>query len=443
VKPKPLKITPLVERQVEEEEPLQTKRDENGSSSYTSSAESSITTVRGKGKPLSESERAFFEPRFGSDFSKVRIHTGDEASVAARSVNALAYTMGSDVVFGNGQYRPGTEGGRRLLAHELAHTFQQTGAGPPEIWRKIGDGHDLTASRFAGDLVLEAVYDNERLLKSGDKGAAVRKLQQALIDAGFSLPRFGVDGNFGSETTAAVYDLQRASGLAGGMGKGFDGIVGPTTMGWLDQRFSAGPTPAGTTPGSTPGCSTIKTVNVDIVFLDGSTRNGLQDLDRASSIFNQCCVRFALSGGGTESPKRTQALLGGDNVLQINPKVGDRTAEEVAMFKGATANFNLSGRIRAFYVSSITPSSTPSGHTDAYSIPPFAATGSGAALSNMVVITNTASVRGLAHEIGHILLNKGNSAHQDMDPEYLMSPAGPTPGERITPDQCGTIFANA
>jgi hypothetical protein len=61
----------------------------------------------------------------------------------------------------------------------------------------------------------------------------------------------------------------------------------------------------------------------------------------------------------------------------------------------------------------------------------------------MVVITNTASVRALAHEFGHILLNEGNSAHQDMDPEYLMSPAGNPPGERITPNQCGTIFANA
>jgi oligoendopeptidase F len=61
----------------------------------------------------------------------------------------------------------------------------------------------------------------------------------------------------------------------------------------------------------------------------------------------------------------------------------------------------------------------------------------------MVVITNTASVRGLAHEFGHILLNEGSKAHQDMDPEYLMSPAAPIPGERITPTQCGTIFANA
>ena len=128
--------------------------------------------------------------------------------------------------------------------------------------------------------------------------------------------------------------------------------------------------------------------------------------------------------------------------MEINPAPGDRSAEEVAMFTGATADFNLSSRIRAFYVGSLNPSSTPEVHTDAYSLPPVAA-GSDAALSNMVVITNTASARGLAHEFGHILLNEGDSAHQDMDPEYLMGPAGLPPGERITPDQCGTIFSNA
>ena len=405
-------------------------------------------TLSSPGQPLDATTRAFFEPRFGHDFSKVRIHAGHQASVAARSVDARAFTSGSDVVFADGQFRSGTDDGRRLLAHELAHTIHQTGVGASEIQRTIGDGHDLTSSKFAGDVILEAVYDDERKLQSGDTGAAVskavRKLQLALIDAGFSRPGLRANGKFDAKTTAAVMDFQRASGLEGGsIAKGIDGVVDATTMGWLDQRFSAGPTPAGTTPEATAGCSTIKTINVDIVFLDGSTGNGLQQLDKASSIFNQCCVRFVVSGGGTESPKRTQALLGGDNVLEVNPRIGDRTAEEIAMFIGATAHFNLSGRIRVFYVGSITPSSTPFGDIDAYSIPPFVAIGASAALENMVVITNTASERSLAHELGHILLNEGNKAHTDMDPEYLMSPAGPTPGERITPTQCGTIFANA
>ena len=395
------------------------------------------------GRPLPESERRFFEPRFGQDLSAVRIHTGDQAALAARSVNARAYAMGRDVVFGAGEYRPGAEDGKRLLAHELAHTLQQAGPGPPAIRRKLNDGHDLNSYLFAGDLVLEAVYDGERKLKAGDTGAAVseavRKVQVALMHA---VPRSGfkeATGKFGPETTLAVQDFQRASGLGGGPGQKLDGVVDAITMGWLDQRFSDGkPTLAGKGLGATPGCPTFKTVTVDLVSLDGSTRYMFGDFRRAISIFNQCCVRFAVGGGGFEDGPRTRALLGGDNVLQIAPRVGDRTAEEIAMFNGATADFNLSGRIRAFFVGSTTPTA------DAYSIPPVAATGSAAPLKNMVVIPNTASDRGLAHEFGHILLNRGNDIHDEMaDPEYLMSYAFPNPGERITPSQCPIIFANA
>jgi hypothetical protein len=65
------------------------------------------------------------EPRFGCDFSDVRIHTDSQAVNSARAVNALAYTVGRDVVFGSGKYAPNTRNGRRLLAHELTHTVQQ------------------------------------------------------------------------------------------------------------------------------------------------------------------------------------------------------------------------------------------------------------------------------------------------------------------------------
>ncbi len=67
------------------------------------------------------------EPRFGHDFGNVRIHTDNRAAESARSVNALAYTVGDDVVFDAGAYRPGTESGRRLIAHELTHVVQQSG----------------------------------------------------------------------------------------------------------------------------------------------------------------------------------------------------------------------------------------------------------------------------------------------------------------------------
>lgn len=77
------------------------------------------------GQPLDTETRAFMEPRFGQDFSHVRIHTGPKASQSARSIHAHAYTLGKDIVFGEGKYSPDTSNGRHLLAHELTHVVQQ------------------------------------------------------------------------------------------------------------------------------------------------------------------------------------------------------------------------------------------------------------------------------------------------------------------------------
>ena len=80
------------------------------------------------GQPLDAATRNFMEPRFGQDFSGVRVHTSGAAAEAARAVNARAYTVGRNVVFGEGQYVPGSSEGKRLLAHELAHVGQQSRA---------------------------------------------------------------------------------------------------------------------------------------------------------------------------------------------------------------------------------------------------------------------------------------------------------------------------
>lgn len=77
------------------------------------------------GQPLDAATHAFMEPRFGHDFSRVRVHTDARAAESARAINALAYTVGRDIVFGSGQYAPSTHQGRRLMAHELTHVVQQ------------------------------------------------------------------------------------------------------------------------------------------------------------------------------------------------------------------------------------------------------------------------------------------------------------------------------
>jgi hypothetical protein len=130
---KPLadQITPLVQRQAggeeeEEEERIQAKGDTGRTPEVTPDLKARLNAIRGGSRPLPQSDRAFFEPRFGYDFSQVRIHTDARAAEAARTLNARAFTIGQDVVFGAGQYGPGTPVGKRLLAHELTHVIQQS-----------------------------------------------------------------------------------------------------------------------------------------------------------------------------------------------------------------------------------------------------------------------------------------------------------------------------
>ena len=127
---KPLvdQITPPVQRQVEEEEEmLQAKSREDATSEVSNDLESQINAIKDGGQPLAESERAFFEPRFGTDFSRVRVHTDTWADESARALNARAFTVGQHIVFRKGHYAPRTGSGQYLLAHELVHTVQQVG----------------------------------------------------------------------------------------------------------------------------------------------------------------------------------------------------------------------------------------------------------------------------------------------------------------------------
>ncbi|HWW75426.1 MAG TPA: DUF4157 domain-containing protein, partial [Pyrinomonadaceae bacterium] len=79
------------------------------------------------GSPLDAGTRSLIEPRFGHDFSRVRVHSDARAAESAEAVGAAAYTVGRDIAFGPGRYAPGTAEGRRLLAHELTHVLQQAG----------------------------------------------------------------------------------------------------------------------------------------------------------------------------------------------------------------------------------------------------------------------------------------------------------------------------
>ncbi len=98
--------------------------------------------LRSEGRPLEASTRGVMEQRFGHDFSRVRVHDDSHAAASARAVDARAYTAGSQIVFGEGQYAPGKGAGQHLLAHELTHVVQQKSPAQPRLMRAPADPAD-------------------------------------------------------------------------------------------------------------------------------------------------------------------------------------------------------------------------------------------------------------------------------------------------------------
>ncbi|HYH57440.1 MAG TPA: DUF4157 domain-containing protein [Anseongella sp.] len=212
---------------------LQRKAGEAGNS-ISPQVASSLNAGKGGGRPLPHKTRDWMESRFGTDFSSVKVHTDQRAAGLSRDLNAQAFTHGSSIYFNSGKFAPETAPGKRLLAHELTHVVQQNGAACSKgIQRTIGDGHDLTSPRMSGNLLFEAVFDNEKVIKKGDIKPEVRRVQQMLIDLGIPLPAFGADGDFGTETENAVKEFQRRNPPLAD-----DGKVGFATIEALNNKFA-------------------------------------------------------------------------------------------------------------------------------------------------------------------------------------------------------------
>jgi hypothetical protein len=139
--------------------------------------------LRSPGQPLDTATRAFMETRFGHDFSGVQVHTDAKAAESARAVNALAYTVGQDVVFGARQYAPHSAVGRRLVAHELTHTLQQRHSAPPAA--------DLSVD--SGDSALESEADHAAEAVLTRSGAQVRAGVSANVQPKLQRQNAGVD----------------------------------------------------------------------------------------------------------------------------------------------------------------------------------------------------------------------------------------------------------
>ncbi len=131
------------------------QRDAAGSSDLAVAPPIVHDVLSSPGQPLDPATRSFMEPRFGHDFSCVRVHTDGRAAASARDVSANAYTVGRNVVFGAGRFAPETHEGRRLIAHELTHVVQQGTARPtPSAMLRFSTQAEETDAQSAAQAVL-------------------------------------------------------------------------------------------------------------------------------------------------------------------------------------------------------------------------------------------------------------------------------------------------
>lgn len=200
------------------------------SQSRTSSVGSSIERMQSSGgQPLSASARSFAEPRFGRDFSSVRVHMGAEAASASRALNARAFTMGEHVVFGPGEYRPDTQEGKLLLAHELTHVLQQRKVGAtsldPAARQYSSAGHEREADQVAATVTRGGSVRNwsPRAAGNGFQPSLLGDAVGGLIDVGGDLIEGGADlAGDAFEGTADIvggvseFGLDLAGDVAGG-----------------------------------------------------------------------------------------------------------------------------------------------------------------------------------------------------------------------------------
>jgi hypothetical protein len=182
----------------------------------------SVHNVLGsRGHPLDASVRAYLEPRFGHSFGQVRVHADADAAASAEAVGARAYTVGNHIAFAAGAYAPGTDEGRRLIAHELAHVVQQAGtAATPATALPVGapdSPHEAEAER-AADAVL-AGRDARPAARTGT--GVARQDSGAGTDAGAA-----TDAGRATDAGTAVGSTASGAGSSGGAAPTGGGAAG-------------------------------------------------------------------------------------------------------------------------------------------------------------------------------------------------------------------------
>jgi len=266
--------------------------------------------LRTPGQPLDLATRAFFEPRFGYDFSQVRVHSDAKAVESAQAVNARAYTVGRDVVLGTGQSSLQTPSVRRLFAHELTHVIQQSKAGqsarlevsdPADVAEQQAEKAAITianggsfkevamttsAPALMRDLAQEPppAMPEQRELTADQVQRAIRYNRASYDEESTRLIQDIVGasqtGRFDEETVRLVALIQRQFGLVPA-----DGKVGPDTYDFLILELQA----ESVTPGTCLTMFQLVGPQPLTFFRTSSTRGSIQSRFDIHARFDPRC----------------------------------------------------------------------------------------------------------------------------------------------------------
>jgi hypothetical protein len=429
---------------------------------------SDFTSSLGAGTPLDAASRAYFEPRFGHDFSSVRLHTDGRADETARDLNARAFTLGRDIAFAAGEYQPHTPTGQQLIAHELAHVVQQSGTAQkstggvgaklnvdaPTIQRACGARGIAAALRSSGapDCVgLSGDVSGERFrfrVNCDDFASTAEENRFNHFLAGIQPGDFfkvhgfaSIDGDMAYNLDLACARARKAASMIARAGGVVTDVIsfGPTAGVAADRRSVViTPTMIPGRAASVPCAQGIVDVNVAMFSLPGSTRGVFADLAFANRVFADCCVRFVSTRGGSLSvPGWT------DHVLDHSDNCSDLSLDELEMFNAATSQ-GSGADVWVFFVEDYNPDTVGSTGLSCHA---GLLGGDHARFPPSVYIKNLADPSTLAHELGHILL-RAAGIHSGLvdpsDPHNLMQ-VQDARGQRVTLDttQCFIIFSNA
>lgn len=285
--------------------------------------------LRSPGQPLDAGTRAFFEPRFGHDFSKVRVHTDTNAAESARAVNAKAYALGNDIAFGGGEYQPHTALGLRSLAHELAHVAQQTSGQMSVVPESIEIGrHDDPAEREAeemaqrlgGPVTMQSDKERPRLRRQASKDDEPKKEPPPVISLPHPFDRLDIKPIVpGPVSAPSLEDINKAWWYLHGGGRNAPANVG-CAPGW--EMRKSGPAEGLCCPSSISEpshcCAPYRLTNLGGCCPDGEYARGYECVK-----FTQPTIKGPTGGKGaapnTLIPTGTPGPASGRHLMPVPP----------------------------------------------------------------------------------------------------------------------------